>query len=187
MKSVFAMIAGVCLCGAAFAEPIDDARAIVGITVNEAQFVAVFDGLGDLMLASLQNEFSKQGKTISDDAGRVYVEMLSDNMVEGLTEKMREPLAQAYAANISADALSAYRAFLETEEGLEVAGILPVLVQEGQKIGEQLAPAVAADATRRTLADMEAGTWPDGTLKTTRNELLAMFGAPPISEDPPER
>ena len=187
MKPVFALIAGACLCGSAIADPIDDARAITSITVNEAQFVAVFDGLGDLMLDSLQNELAKKGQSISDDAGRVYMKMLTGNMVEGLTEKIREPLAQAYAANLTPEALSAYRAFLETEEGLEVAEMLPVLVLESQKIGEQLAPSVAADATRRTLADMDAGIWPDGTLKTTRNELLAMVGKPPVSDDPPER
>jgi len=188
MRSVVsALVTGICLCSAASAEPIDDARAIVNMTIDESQFQIMFDSIGDLMLGTLQNELAKEGETLSDDAGRVYVAMLTGHMVNGLSGKMQEPLAEAYVLNLSPETLTAYRAFLETEAGQEVAATQGIIMQESTKIGEQLAAPVATEAVMAAQADMENGNWPKGTLKSTQKELMDLMGLPPVSEDPPAR
>ncbi len=188
MRSVMAtIVASACMCGAAHAEPIDDARAIVELTVDESQFELIFDAMGDLMLSALQNELANSGKAISEDAAKVYVALLTKHMASGLSGKMQEPLAEAYALNLSPDTLAAYRAFLETDAGREVAATQSLILQESTKIGEELAPPVATDAIIATMEDMKAGNWPEGTLKTTQKELWDLLELPPISEEPPAR
>jgi hypothetical protein len=188
MKSILAVLAAALVfCPAALGEPIDDARAIVDLTTDDAKYEVMFDALGDLMLGSLQNELTKSGKIISDNAAQVYVKMLTSHMSQGLTESMREPLAEAYVANLSSEALAGYRVFLESEAGQEVTATQGLMIQESTKIGQDVAVPIAVAATKASLADMEAGKWPDGTLKTTQNELLSLLELSPVSEEPPER
>ncbi|WP_321489496.1 hypothetical protein [uncultured Hyphomonas sp.] len=173
--------------GHAFADPMEDALYIVDTTVNSEQLEIVYAGLGDLMLASLENELAKEGLTITKDAGGVYVKMLTSHMTDAVVEAMREPLAEAYVVNLSPEALAAYRGFLETEAGQEVARNQNTLVKEATKIGENLAVPVATMAVQATKEDMKLGNWPQDTLRTTQNELLTLMNLPPISPAPPER
>ena len=181
------MTLGLCFSSMAFAEPIDDALVIVDNTIDAEQYARAFEGMGELMLGMLQNELSKEGKTISRDAGLVYVGMMTSHMTDALVAQMREPLAKAYVANLTPETLAAYRAFLETDAGREVAATKALIMRESIKIGEDIAVAVATPAVAAAQADIEADNWPAGTLKTTQVELRELFGFPPVSDDPPAR
>ncbi|KCZ94334.1 hypothetical protein HJO_03130 [Hyphomonas johnsonii MHS-2] len=171
----------------AFAEPIDDARVIVDKTVTRDQFSAAFTSIAGLMLGNMQNEVAKSGKSLSDDAAAVVVEMLTTQMVDAILERMREPLAKAYVLNLSPEAIAAYRAFLETEAGGEVAAATPQIMLESSKIGEEIGGEIAGEAVRAMVAEMEAGNWPSGTLKSTQAELRDLYVLPEVAEMPAER
>ena len=185
--AIAAILAGTALTGFAHADPMEDALVIVDNTIDANQYAKAFEGLGDLMLGTLQNELSKEGKKISRSAGQVYVKMLTSHMTDALVDQMREPLAEAYVANVSPETLAAYRAFLETEEGQEIVLTRSIILDESLKIGEDIAGVVAAPAVAAAQADMESGNWPEGTLKTTQSELRDLFLLPEVSDEPPER
>tara|TARA_R110001606_G_scaffold364453_2_gene518985 strand:- start:44 stop:610 length:567 start_codon:yes stop_codon:yes gene_type:complete len=187
MRMAKPLMCAILLAQVVSAEPIDDARIIVEKTVTRDQFDAAFVAMADLLLGSMQNESAKSGKPLSDDAAQVVVQMLTERMVDGMLEQMREPLAQAYMLNLSPEAISAYRRFLETDEGSEVAAITPTIMLESMKIGQEIGKNIATDAVNAMIADIEADNWPSGTLKSTQAELRSLYSLPSAAEMPPER
>lgn len=188
MRHLLSTIALVCLAGfPGHADPMDDALYVVDQTVTRDQFETAFASMSELMVGSFQNEFSKEGKTVSTDAARVLSQLLSSNMVDGLISEMREPLAAAYVENMSAHALADLRAFLETDSGQEFAASTNAIMRESVKIGEELAVTVVGPAVEAMQNDIRNERWPEGTLKSTQAELRELYGLPPVSDMPPER
>lgn len=168
-------------------EPMDDALYIVDAIYTRDQYKIGIDGMADILIGSFENDLQKEGLSISPDAAAVFLQMMSDNMLDMLVEGTRQPLADAYVLNLSPETLSAYRAFLETEEGQEVSANLGALTRESLRVGEMVGAEIAEPAVAGVLANMEDGEWPVGTLKSTQFELRKLFDLPPVSEMPPER
>ena len=188
MQRTCGLIALILACGSiADAEPIDDARAIVDLTVTRDQYESVFAGMADLMLGNLQNEFRGNGQEISEDAAQVAVEMMTQKLVDGMMEYSRDPIAEIYALYYSPKALNDYRAFLETDSGKEIIAKLPAVTAEGTKMGSMIGGQIASNIMESVVEDMRADKWPEGTLMSTKAELRILFDVLPVSEMPAER
>lgn len=159
----------------AIADPQEDARIIAEITQTEETFSAAMDSLSNLMSATIQNEMHKAGKTISPDAARVYAQMLGTSLTEGMMTKMKKPMIDAYIANLSPEALHAYRLFLETDEGREIAATQTVMMQEGVRIGESVGEKVALGAVGRVTVKIADNEWPADTPPAVQAELKQIF------------
>ena len=72
--------------------------------------------------------------------------------------------------------MAAYRAFLETDEGREIAAQIPTMTDEGAAIGEQIGVQIGQSAMVTVLADVGADNWPEGTPTTVQRELKTLFG-----------
>ena len=159
----------------AFADPIEDARAIVELTETKELYLVAMEALGELMAGNIQNEVRKNGEEMSDAAAQFAAEFVSDIMAEEMTRRVKEPTVLAYVDNFSPEALAAYRQFLETEEGLEVASKIPLMVKEGSVIGEAIGEEVATIAVEKMIVDISEEKWPEGTSSTLKRELRELF------------
>lgn len=157
------------------ADPEDDARRIVELTVTDDVFILSFEAIGEMMAGNFQNEFSKAGLSMTDGAAAVLSTMVCREMALEMADIMREPMVDAYLANHSAEALAAYRAFLDTPEGMEIVKNMPAMMKESNLAAEQFAERLATDAVGKVYADMQNDVWPDGTPKTVQNELKSLF------------
>ena len=159
----------------AHAGPEDDARAIVEMTVTKEVFDSAMSAVAELMAGNIQNEVSKSGQTMSDGAARTVTTMMTDAMASQMVGGMSEPMVQAYVDNHSPEALAAYRAFLESAEGREIAAKIPAMTNEGAAIGERIGLQIGQSAMLGVLADVGADNWPEGTSTTVQRELKTLF------------
>jgi len=163
------------LSGFAHADPEDDAKAIVEMTATKEVYASGMSAMADLMAGNIQNEVSKAGETMSDAAAALVASMMSDIMAEEMESRMSGPMAQAYIDNHSPEALAAYRAFLETPEGSEIAKNIPVMTQEGAAIGEQIGAQLGGLAVTKIIEDIQSDSLPEGTSSTLKRELESLF------------
>lgn len=161
--------------GHAAADPEEDAAIIVDALVSEDLYVAVFEALADLMGGNIRNEFSKAGEEVSDDAIETVVSMMTEDMSSMMATDMRQGMIDVYVEMFSSETLAAYRTFLETDAGREVAALTPELTREGQKLGEGIGADIGVRAANRMQERIKAGQFPEGTLRTTQSELRALF------------
>ena len=163
------------LAGSAQADPYEDARRIVELTVTEELFATMMSTMGSLRAGNIQNEFTKIDKEMSDTAADTLAFMISNEMTKEMVQAMIEPMSEAYVANHSPQALAAYRAFLETPEGQEILALSPAMVSEGAIIGEKVGETVATSGGQRVMLSIQEGIWPPGTPKTVQRELKKLF------------
>ena len=160
----------------AAADPVRDAEYIVDKTMTTEQFDIAFAAMADLMLSSIQNELAKQGLSISDEGGKIVVEMMVGEMSARMVEEMRVPLVDVYVNELSPEALRAYKAFLQTEHGREVVAATPNLLAETNRVSELVGGGIATEAVELMLGDMQADNWPVGTPDRLKSELRSLFG-----------
>ena len=161
--------------GFAHADPEDDAKAIVEMTATKEVFASGMDAMADLMAGNIQNEVNKTGQSMSDAAATLVASMMSEIMAEEMESRMSGPMIQAYIDNHSPEALAAYRAFLQSPEGTEVAKKIPVMTQAGAVIGEQIGVQLGGIAVAQIVQDVQSDNLPAGTSQELKNELKALF------------
>ncbi len=158
-----------------FADAREDAAFIVEMTETEEVFNSAMRAIAELMADSIQNDMRKNGVTISNDAAEVVADMLGQSMAELMVDEMQEPMIEAYLATLSPQTLHAYRLFLETDEGRELAQKQNILLNEGMKIGESIGEKVAMQAVGVMQGNIAEGVFPEGTLPSTKKELERIF------------
>lgn len=175
LKSVIALAVLAATSTFACADPIDDATFIVDSTLTREYFAESLEQVSGLMVGFMQNELRKQGKEMSNDASEVLSDMMLEAMLEGMQAGMRSDMAEAYVLNFSPDTLAAYRAFLETPAGRELASKQGVIVAEAGKIGEEIGGELGLQAVQKITDDLAADRWPEGTLSSTKTEIANLF------------
>ena len=174
-KFVFLFALLVSVAPIARATPRQDAQVIVNMTVTEDVMAASFEALNELMVGNFQNEAAKAGQLLSEDAAQVLGEMMFAEMIPLLVEAMREEMADAYVYSMSPEALSDFRAFLETPSGTEWAAAQGQLARETIKVAELIAAPIVAEAIERMNVGIENDAWPPGTLASTQAEIRAFM------------
>ena len=154
---------------------INDAQYVVDQLISEELFQAAMQSTANLMAGSLQNEVSKQGKELSDNGAAILSDWMASYMASSMVMLMREDLVKVYEANFSPETLAAYRAFLQTPAGQDIAKAQTLLVKEGEAIGLKYGERVAIDAINKISMSIKADTWPEDTPTVIKEELALLF------------
>ncbi len=177
MKNLTLGLLAICVATSpAVADPLQDAESIVEATILPETFEAAFEAIGGLMVGNIQNEVRQSGEEMSPEAAQLFSRLFMTASSHAMVEQMKEPMVEAYVANLSPQTLADYRAFLETPSGAEFIAAQPALMAEGARIGEAIGAQIALPALEIMKVQLAEGDVPPGTLKTVENELKNLLG-----------
>lgn len=159
-----------------FADPREDAEAIVDATIKPETFEAAFRALGGLLVGNIQNEVREAGGDMSPETAALLNDMILRASTNAMVEKLREPLTEVYLASFSEQLLADYRAFLESGSGQEMLLKQPALMLESARVGEAVGSDIGASALEIMRTQLVEGDVPIGASKSAENELREMLG-----------
>lgn len=161
--------------GPAAASPEADATAIAEYTMTDELFAVQMEGVAGLVADSIVGEFRRAGTSLSDESAQVLTAMFLPLLAAGMGTDMRAGSADALVQLASPEALAAYRAFLETPEGQEIAAIIPAYSRAQIVLGEQVGAGLGESTVQAAVAEMQADRFPIGTSPAVKAELKRVF------------
>ena len=160
------------------ADPEEDARYIADSLYGADVIDVMFRGVGGLMVPMMMGEMQRNGGELSEPASRALTQMMLDALLKRSRIEMTEMYANVYSETLSPEALAAYREFLSTPAGREVAAASARIQADAMMRGEQIGQSLGFAAMEDVILKIESADWPLGTTRAAQEELRSLFVAP---------
>lgn len=116
--------------------PEEDARRIYQLSGAEEVTRLTMMEMDTLMVASAQKAARDQGIALSDEAAEYFVDLLLNETITMMLDDIKSETIRLYVETYSPEALQAYRIFLESPQGSEIAEKQSELTQRLFEVGE---------------------------------------------------
>lgn len=147
LAPILALLIAIAPLGPLRADPRDDARAIVEMTVTEDMFRGALAAQGPMLASAMENDLRRRGIQLTDT--RRFAEILGEEMLTLFTLGMQDETVAVYLDLFTPGELADIRAFYETPSGQALLRRTPALMSEGARIGGTVGQRIGGQVSRR--------------------------------------
>lgn len=136
------------------ADPVDDARSIITVTLTDESMSGVIAAMGPMISSAMENDFRNNGIVLSDPD--TFIDILTEEFMDGYLKAMRAEMVTVYVEEFTADELAGIAAFFASPAGQAMAARSGVLAQRGAEIGRTVGQKAALAVADRIAARLRA-------------------------------
>ena len=161
--------------------PEEEARRIYQLVRAEEAALVALNEMHELMAAQAQKAARDLGKELSNSAADYFVELILREATPAMVSDLKSETVKLYVETYSPQSLHAYRVFLETPEGDEIAAKQADLMKELFATGEIIGEKAGLLAAQKIVDNIQNDIWPVEGDDNVKAELKAWIGQ---SENP---
>ena len=170
---IVALFLSACSGTLAWADEREDALYIASIMQSDEVIEVQLDAITPMLKDTLTVTLQQQGVQITDAGMRVAAEMFVEEFGAVFGEQLREIYADGLVKHMSSDDIAAFRAFLESSAGMNLAYNLPAMTKDMARNGEQAGMRAGVEVGQR-IADRLEG---DDASRFSKADLIKMKSA----------
>lgn len=153
--------------------PEEEARRIYELVRAEEASLIALNEMHELMAAQAQKAARDAGRELSNSAADYFVELLLREATKEMVSDLKTETVRLYVETYSPQSLHAYRVFLESPEGGEIAAKQADLMRELFAIGETIGEKAGVLAAQKIVDNIRNDIWPVQGEDAVKAELRA--------------
>ena len=164
--------------------PEEEARRIYDLTRAEEVMRLSLVEMDTLMVANAQKAARDQGRELNDEAAQYFVDLIMSEAAAMMFDDIKSETIRLYVETYSPESLRAYRIFLESSEGSQIAEKQSELTQQLFEVGKVAGERAGVVAGQKVAKNISNDIWPVEGSEAAKAALRAWFGASQESSTP---